>query len=703
MQPPPPLYPPPKQLLAKQLPSWPAECGAPLSIEQRADVRQLQTGTPNLPPMPALTQAAPGERPQLQDPANSEGGEQQPVGQCIEEPLGELPSLPEAQLRALGMVHPGEELSQSAPLMLTGHSSSGDGASSGSSHRSRAAPLHAGAAVSQPQLAASDGGELPVEPAAARGSCRGRSGMGRRAAAASQHGFDQKHGGLGEEMIKRWAGGWPEATDHVRQEEIGALPACSGGDASGGFCSGGGSSSSSGGRSGLSAAEGHAPEAASLVEALLHELRCHLVSAGVRLENPHEAVLKAARMLQQEASAERSHDQDSLVTSAKEPLVSDPSSAERGQSRAPAPSPGSGVALCCGPRLGLRGLLSGRHRGSSCLGPAVDEAEVVLSKPEPAAAIAGNVWLDSKEWLKFCKVLDLSPLQAEQLFIVLGGEELGSVDLWTMFAVLHATVPPEASEASPVRFVSGLLQRFGSLQHAFRAVCSHPERGILWPEFHALADVVSIGDAGALIMWDILVAAEQCLQDSPVDSDVLDCSVGEDIFIEHLSSCVVDTQTQTEARNHRENDELCLRLESIFAGVSSTPRPASGKLLCGRDSTPLLWHQLHALEAIPTPCRQWGTPFATPNGRRGASPFPQQCHSASRSPSRTPLREAMGETTTLPSAAAGLRRVAEGTPKRRRSLSHTFTQLSQVLGTTRAIWHGAGAWMRRINGQPGVA
>jgi hypothetical protein len=500
------------------------------------------------------------------------------------------------------------------------------------------------------------------------------------------------------------------ATDFfLPHEEEGPPQGCSGGDGS--FSASGGSSSSTGGQEG-SGADDLGPDAASLVEGLLRELRCHLVAAGIRLDNPDEAMFKAAWLLQRLETASKDPGTSAKQGSgSKEPSSVEPGpviAANEGIGRRPVPSPDSEhlsrAARCCAPRVSFGSLLR-RRRGASFpsdpLGPTVVQEEVPLEaeRPdlEPVAEVPDNVQLDCKEWLKFCKVLKILPLQAEQLFIVLGGEELGSVDLWTMFSVLHATLPPEASEASPERFVCQLLQRFGSLKHAFRMYCSHPERGMIWSEFRALADVACMSENGAFIVWAILVSAEQYFHEesaSPAELDALVRSVAEDVFVEQLSFCAVETDT--DARHH-ETDQLCMRLDSVFAGAYATPRPTTAEeLFCARNSTPLLWHQLHTLEAIPTPCRQWGTPFATPNGRGAAS---------SRTPQKVLHRaeEVMDETSTLPQPAAGLQVVAEGQPGRRSSRSHPFTPLYQVLGTTRAIWRGAGTWMRKINGQPGFA
>merc|ERR1719506_942269 len=77
--------------------------------------------------------------------------------------------------------------------------------------------------------------------------------------------------------------------------------------------------------------------------------------------------------------------------------------------------------------------------------------------------------LDYDDWQRLCSSLALTTFETDALFTVLGGDDVGNVDLRGMLVVLRATVAPDVSLE---RFVTRLLAHYGSLRCAFEATCA---------------------------------------------------------------------------------------------------------------------------------------------------------------------------------------------------------------------------------------
>eukprot|EP00929_Paragymnodinium_shiwhaense_P085004 TRINITY_DN45485_c0_g1_i1.p1 TRINITY_DN45485_c0_g1~~TRINITY_DN45485_c0_g1_i1.p1 ORF type:complete len:813 (+),score=136.29 TRINITY_DN45485_c0_g1_i1:110-2548(+) len=177
--------------------------------------------------------------------------------------------------------------------------------------------------------------------------------------------------------------------------------------------------------------------------------------------------------------------------------------------------------------------------------------------------------LTSQEWLRLCKSLKLSEVEAHQLRSILGGcRRYGSVDMHKMFDALRAVNAPDISCE---RFASRLLTRFGSLPGAFDSVCppSWPSMGIT--EFRLLCQQLGVNDGNGQRLWDLLSRSRVSVSvELPVDCSLKtesslkapeDRSVTRSAFVRQLRMWLPDTALDALM------DQLCERFGSLAQGI----------------------------------------------------------------------------------------------------------------------------------------
>lgn len=217
----------------------------------------------------------------------------------------------------------------------------------------------------------------------------------------------------------------------------------------------------------------HAMLAEAPSEVFLWELRCRLIAAGIRPHNSHKAL---ARLLR---DPKRRRAQSCVRTNGGLELRSGTSFTQRGMAEAKA---------------------------------------AAAARKEGAQHI---VKLNSHQWLRLCRALGLTLLEAERLCQVFGETgSTGGVDLDLMFDALRCSVAPDVSIE---RFSRMLFARFGSISAAIAAVkarngarseiASAPQNDgevanagdVSWTDFHALAAMLDVSDRSATSLWEVLV------------------------------------------------------------------------------------------------------------------------------------------------------------------------------------------------------
>lgn len=213
-------------------------------------------------------------------------------------------------------------------------------------------------------------------------------------------------------------------------------------------------------------------------EALLWELRCRLFSVGIQPRCTLHAIRKAIDLIEHHPDKIRN------AASAEWRIQRSTRHIKRMKQKRRQQS--------CGARYVATAA-------AACKGEMSDAA----ASSEPESSV--RTQLDRADWQRLCSSLDLTPFETDALFTVLGGDDVGKVDLRGMFVVLRATVAPDVSLE---RFVTRLLARYGSLRCAFEAVCAgRPDRMMRWTEFHELAQSLDVNDRNATNLWDVLSAA----------------------------------------------------------------------------------------------------------------------------------------------------------------------------------------------------
>mmetsp|Transcript_105214 Transcript_105214/g.166091 ORF Transcript_105214/g.166091 Transcript_105214/m.166091 type:complete len:928 (+) Transcript_105214:43-2826(+) len=232
-------------------------------------------------------------------------------------------------------------------------------------------------------------------------------------------------------------------------------------------------------------------------EALLWELRCHLLSMGIQPRCTEQAIRKAVDLVQL-------HPEKS--TAAEYRIQRTTQSVKRMRQRRRRRS--------CGARY-----------VASAVG-AISNADTTDVGWSSEHESSGNTQLDRDDWHRFGSCLDLTAFETDALFTVLGGDDVGKVDLRGMLVVLRATVAPDVSLE---RFVTRVLAKYGSLRCAFEAVCAErQDRLMRWPEFRNLAASLDVNDRNATNLWDVLSAMkpEDSWPGSPVAHTPTPTSVG---------------------------------------------------------------------------------------------------------------------------------------------------------------------------------
>jgi hypothetical protein len=206
-------------------------------------------------------------------------------------------------------------------------------------------------------------------------------------------------------------------------------------------------------------------------EALLWELRCHLLSMGIQPRCTAQAIRKAVDLVQ--LHPEKSTAAEYRIHKATQ---------------------------------GIRRMRQRRRRqscGARYVATAVG-ADDILSTSEQDPS--GSTHLDREDWQRFGSCLNLTAFETDALFTVLGGDDVGKVDLRGMLVVLRATVAPDVSLE---RFVTRVIAKYGSLRCAFEAVCAErQDRLMRWPEFRDLAESLDVNDRNATNLWDVLSATK---------------------------------------------------------------------------------------------------------------------------------------------------------------------------------------------------
>lgn len=113
--------------------------------------------------------------------------------------------------------------------------------------------------------------------------------------------------------------------------------------------------------------------------------------------------------------------------------------------------------------------------------------------------------IDRKHWLRLCTELDLPPIEADRLFIILGGEEEGEVDVDRMFEALRALLAPDVCLE---RFAAKVLSAHASVDDALESVCPTGAEEIHWSEFHVLCAALDVNDHNASRLWRVLCEAQ---------------------------------------------------------------------------------------------------------------------------------------------------------------------------------------------------
>lgn len=194
---------------------------------------------------------------------------------------------------------------------------------------------------------------------------------------------------------------------------------------------------------------------------LLWELRCRLVAAEIQPSDPNTAVTA------------------SLTLAGVQPRLDASSSRELRSSGRPSQQHEQ--------KTGRRHL--GRRRRPPCLD---------LVEDEPRTAQSRQFCLDHDGWCRLCQRLGMLSQESELLFNVLGGKEVGWINMYIMFAIVHNTVCPDDSME---RFSRRLAARYDSPEDAFRAFCTPGEPGMCWVGFCGLANSLNVDRQTASRLW----------------------------------------------------------------------------------------------------------------------------------------------------------------------------------------------------------
>jgi len=320
------------------------------------------------------------------------------------------------------------------------------------------------------------------------------------------------------------------------------------------------------------------------LEALLWELRCRLVASGIQLQDQRQALRKALRLAQK-------HRASTLERAALQ--VQRLRQGRRGPGSLLCRGSGGSPLGAAIPRFrGLGMQMVGRAAAPAATGAAEvtsEQAEteapaaetctaLALVSPAGAEGVCPTVHLDRSEWLHFCSRINLTELEAAQLFMALGGEESGAVDLCSMFATLRCHVAPDVSLE---RFATRVLARYDSPREAFTAFCSSPKRVMHWQEFRALAEALDVNERNASSLWDVLSSEGKQYAGEESDGDegeaakagdigeaIESCNpaIAEDIFVRQLQVWAPDTALA--ALGH----QLCERFGDLARGRHAMQR-----------------------------------------------------------------------------------------------------------------------------------
>jgi len=295
-------------------------------------------------------------------------------------------------------------------------------------------------------------------------------------------------------------------------------------------------------------------------EVLLWDLRCRLATAGVRPHSLPKAFQRTAALVRErpETTVDRALQQIKRVR-------------RRLQRRHRRPG-----GSCGGCSVGQVARADGDDLVEICkVAGDTAPAQEVIKPGVRAKEAASMAKLSRSEWLKLCKSLHFTQPEAERLREILASGVTGAVDLRQLFATMRSIVAPDVSLE---RFVNKALTRYGSLSKAFDA--SYPKRGRMgWPEFRTMAESLSVNQANAQKLWDVLaaVARRQEQLDAaarPEGEDyaleaiaILDAdgtvkqTITKDVFVQQLQRWMPDTALDTLA------EQLCERFGSLAQGV----------------------------------------------------------------------------------------------------------------------------------------
>lgn len=196
---------------------------------------------------------------------------------------------------------------------------------------------------------------------------------------------------------------------------------------------------------------------------LLWELRCRLVAAEIHPSDPHTAVTGAFTLAEVQPGPD--------VSSSREVGSSGRPSQQESRTRT-------------------------RHLGRRRRPPCLD-----LVEGEPSTAPSRHFCLNHAGWSRLCQRLGMPSQESELLFNLLGGKEVGWVDMYSMLATVRNSGYPDGSME---RFARRLAARYDSPEDAFNAFCKTGEPGMRWAGFCGLAHALRVDRRSAFRLWSAI-------------------------------------------------------------------------------------------------------------------------------------------------------------------------------------------------------
>jgi len=196
---------------------------------------------------------------------------------------------------------------------------------------------------------------------------------------------------------------------------------------------------------------------------LLWELRCRLVAAEIQPSDLHTAVTGASALAEVQRRPDVSPSQE--LRSSGRPSQQETKTRRR--------------------HLG--------RRRPPCLDLAVES--------EPSTAQSRQFCLDHAHWSRLCQRLGMPCQESELLFNLLGGKEVGWVNMYSMLATVRNSVCPDVSLE---RFARRLAARYDSPEEAFSAFCTPGEPRMCWAGFCSLAHALRVDRQNASRIWSAI-------------------------------------------------------------------------------------------------------------------------------------------------------------------------------------------------------